>query len=90
MFKHHITSGDWFVFNAKGAHRNTVWAQGGDVLVADCSASKAISFTGKRANAKLISLAPSMYMALEDVLEHGLDDQARISIKALIEALNDE
>jgi len=88
MFKH-ITGGQWFVFDSKGAHSNTVWSQGGDVMVADCSTSKAISFTGKRANAKLISLAPSMYMALEDVLEHGLDDQARSSIKSLIGAMNE-
>ena len=88
MFKH-ITGGQWFVFDSKGAHSNTVWSQGGDVMVADCSASKAISFTGKRANAKLISLAPSMYMALEDVLEHGLDDHARSSIKSLIGAMNE-
>ena len=80
-----ITAGFWMRKLGTGNKGTTVWAKTsqGEVLVADCS-SKATSLFAQQANAKLIALAPDMYMVLEDIRKHGLDANAKRGIDYII------
>jgi hypothetical protein len=77
----HITAGFWERKLGTGIKGNTVWAKttDGEVLVANCF-SNVSSMITQQANAKLIALAPDMYMVLEDIKKHGLDANAKRGI----------